>query len=950
MERILAISLCAGFAIALRAQPDIHPAKGTLANGRVSAQFNSRGLSTLTDSATHSTFRFDKDEFSVTLGGRRYDSASLGPPARKNEDDRVTFSYAADPYQIDVVYELRPTGRFVTKRLVIRGASPGRFMLDEITVLHEVMADRVRDSAVVQRARENLGTGDYGGFLHFDKLRGLLVTAQNPFLSFRRDAQGFSLSYLPAMEWDMAWGPFESDPGLLAPYELSGRTLPDKMLPEWHLGPIDPTPGLDETEVAAFTDAVRASLLYKPANPLNIMVGWCANDYQIDIATPAGRAEYKRILDMAATLGAEHVLFAPANSEISRREDSRDDWKWEYTLWLGLGQKIRRNEWDPSSGPIPGSVREMLDYARARRLGLVAYVYPVMGFTQNPEWLSVHGTRANLGAHSFQDWLIGALEGFLKHTGISGYAFDHTFLTFDGASKYAQWWGWRRVMETLRRDIPDIVIDGRQAYQNYGPWTWLAGSYPHPTSTDEQPESFVSFPDLKLDRVSADRERYTAYRYRNYEFAPSEIVPGFITHQTPRNDDTGHMPVTQTPAGEMLLPLRARDWDYLGWRYSLLSSIAVAGWNNVLNMIPARDPDEFKDFSDEDRKWFLHWIDWADAHKKYLRHTRTILGQPALGKVDGTSAMLPGGGFVFLFNPNGRRLSATLTLGEAIGLTEHGRYTIRELYPLEGRLIGKSGEGLWSWGDIFTREMDGGSALVLEVESEDDSNEGKHEAQLFNSPGTAVLEGQVLRLDGVKGEAGTSGTLLVSLPASAKVESVRVGPVELKDSQVRVVKPGLIEIPVQFAGAPFRHYQQIDRYDPAFSGDRVSANFRIPKRVFDQLAARAKAWPVPWTPEDLRSTWLAPQRLLLYVQLAEPDDHWSASLKIDGRPVDLLKAYASVRANRRNFVGFYADVSKLTADEEHKLELELPQGLKAGQYQGVFFENIETEYTSELVR
>ena len=82
------------------------------------------------------------------------------------------------------------------------------------------------------------------------------------------------------------------------------------------------------------------------------------------------------------------------------------------------------------------------------------------------------------------------------------------------------------------RDIPDIVIDGRQAYQNYGPWSWLAGSYPHPTSTDEQPESFISFPDLKLDRVSADRERYTAYRYRNYEFAPSEIVPGFITHQT----------------------------------------------------------------------------------------------------------------------------------------------------------------------------------------------------------------------------------------------------------------------------------------------------------------------------------------------------------------------------------------------------------------------------------
>ena len=42
----------------------------------------------------------------------------------------------------------------------------------------------------------------------------------------------------------------------------------------------------------------------------------------------------------------------------------------------------------------------------------------------------------------------------------------------------------------------------------------------------------------------------------------------------------------------------------------------------------------------------------------------------------------------------------------------------------------------------------------------------------------------------------------------------------------------------------------------------------------------AEGWPIPWTAEDLRSTWLAPERLLLYVQLAEPDDQWSASLKM----------------------------------------------------------------------
>src|SRR5436190_1670015 len=253
----------------------------------------------------------------------------------------------------------------------------------------------------------------------------------------------------------------------------------------------------------------------------------------------------------AAGLGAGYVLFAPSNSALSRREESVDDWSWEHVLWLGLGQKIRKGEWDPATGVVPPSVQALLDYARGQHVKLVAYVYPVLPFAGNPAWLvraagdSTH-RFASLGVRALQDWLIDKLVAFHRRTGIGGYAFDHTFLTYNGTSRYAQWWGWRRVTEELKRRVPEIVIDGRQAYQNYGPWSWLAGSYPHPTSTDEQPENFVPFPDLSFDRVSADRERYTAYRYRLYEFAPSEIVPGFIGHQTSRADDSGDMPSERT--------------------------------------------------------------------------------------------------------------------------------------------------------------------------------------------------------------------------------------------------------------------------------------------------------------------------------------------------------------------------------------------------------------------
>jgi hypothetical protein len=927
------------FQLVAAALPAIAFAGTTLSNEKVTATFDDRGLVSLHDADSHATYHFSKDDFAVTLGGRTFDSTSLDKPTLAGSETLVRYAYSAGPYVIDVEYELKADWHFVSKRISVSTTLPGKFRLNEITVFRTSLSEPVQEAYVIARGRPNLGTGDYGACLRFARSRGILVAAQNPFLEFQRQRNDFSLRYKPDMDWDASWGAYQADRGLLAPYERLARSVPEKMLPEWSMDRPDERPGMDEAEVQAFTEMVRALLLFEPTNPLNIMVGWCANDYQIDIGTAEGRTEYKRILDMASSLGAEHVLFAPANSQTSVRAASQDDWGWEYVLWLGLGQKIRRGEWDLEKDAIPASVQAMLDYAKSKKLHLVAYVYPVMGFEHSNGWLTgPKRNRANLGNVAFQEWLIGALEQFLKRTGISGYSFDHTFLGYEGASKYAQWWGWRRIMERLRTDFPDIVIDGRQAYQLYGPWTWLAGSYPHPTSTDEQPESFVSFPDLKLDRVSADRERYTAYRYRNYEFAPSEIVPGFITHQTGRNDDGGHMPEVATPAGKALAPFRQRDWDYLGWRYSLISSIAVAGWNNVLDMIPARDPEEFRSFSEEDQRWFRHWIDWADANREYLRHTRTILGQPALGKTDGTAAIVGDRGYVFLFNPNGRRLPAEFPLDETIGLKDKkGKYLVREIYPREDRLIGKPGAGLWTFGDSLRREMDGGSAAVLQIEPAEEA----HETRLFNASGTAKLDGRTLVLENVRGEAGTVETLLIS--ASSRVDSVRLGNLTLP---ARTLKGGLLEVDVKFPGTLFRHYQQLDQYNPTFTGGTVKTAFTIPQRIFDQLAERRKAWPIPWTREDYRSTWLAPERLLLFVQLAEPDDHWTASLKIDGRPVELLKAYASVRSSRRNFTGFYADISTVTPDREHTLELELPTGLKPGQFQGVFVENVETEYSA----
>ena len=73
-------------------------------------------------------------------------------------------------------------------------------------------------------------------------------------------------------------------------------------------------------------------------------------------------------------------------------------------------------------------------------------------------------------------------------------------------------------------------------------------------------------------------------------------------------------------------------------------------------------------------------------------------------------------------------------------------------------------------------------------------------------------------------------------------------------------------------------------------------------------------------------------------------------LKLNSQSVAVRKAYSDVfpLGRERTFTGFYADVSKLAPDLRQEVEVTLPDNLQPGQFQGLFFENVELEFTSEL--
>ena len=218
-------------------------------------------------------------------------------------------------------------------------------------------------------------------------------------------------------------------------------------------------------------------------------------------------------------------------------------------------------------------------------------------------------------------------------------------------------------------------------------WTWLAGSYPHPLVSDEQPESFPAFPDLHWSRVSADRQRRSSWFYRQECFAPVEILPGYMTHQTARNDEKGQCPRDR---------FRPADWDLLGWKYSVIAAIASAPYHLIINYIPARDEREFKAFAPADQAWFRDWFDWTERNIEILRHVKPILGAPQVGRVDGWAAFKEYRGFVFVFNPNYRPLAGGVRPRPNDRTEGDGdRFILKQLYPdaQKGRLLAASGQG-----------------------------------------------------------------------------------------------------------------------------------------------------------------------------------------------------------------------------------------------------------------
>jgi hypothetical protein len=154
-----------------------------------------------------------------------------------------------------------------------------------------------------------------------------------------------------------------------------------------------------------------------------------------------------------------------------------------------------------------------------------------------------------------------------------------------------------------------------------------------------------------------------------------------------------------------------------------------------------------------------------------------------------------------------------------------------------------------------------------------------------------------------------------------------------------------VEAQVRFNGECFGQAQEV-ALSPRQDGD-LQGSFEVPQRILNQLDARKRAWPIPWTKEDYESTWLAPERLLLFMQSADSNDSASLTATLDDKPLAFRPAYSSGRVDAASFVGFYTDLSKIAPGVWHAIKLHI-SGVNPAQLQGIFFDNVEPQLTESI--
>jgi len=831
---VLATALCCAAAAAAPPRDEIVSASPAIAadsavsrlvNEKLKVHVSDTGQLLLVENRlAGEVYALDSDSFEVDTDLGLLTNRGVRPIEVRRRDGGLVYQFSFDrlgklatgKVDVTLVYTLGPDNGFFRRTLKIANGTNSTPLRLKIVRMGRTVLKEPADEAIHYLTFWMAPTVE---FIRY-RSGGMFTGIENPFYRADVDEKGVALSFEPGLILNAGDG-YESEPQFVGVYKKSGVMIEDSGRPFRYPNGSGHVP-IDRNESRAmrafaldYLAPAQETLLnvnYQFFHPLPQMPG---ND--------GDKWYFLKAIDTFADVGGDMILFKPLHPY--RKPDAATPY------------------WNVLPAGENATARQIADYARDKGVSYGFYMgCAAHGGEGNagglpfrpdrPDWkkMDAGGRRAPdncLGCDEFYQWWLQVQDNTIKKYKLSNWSWDpslgsamncydeaHGHVAGKGAYK-----GWRRCIELtgrLKQGNPGLFIQGFYGTKHFGLWG-LKHTDQHEVYNEQTACVCTHHTQISDDRQNADGLRFQNYWCMRFRFLPAVIGHGLVHRMSEGSFDR-----------EL-----TKAWDFYGWRYSLMSSLAVSG-----SIMPAILPYE-SDLVPGYREFYRKWTRWAKENFDYVRYTEPFGEQVQPGAVDGYARIKRDHGFAFLFNGNPRPSQIVFEVGDEINLQEEGEYELVEIYPAEAPTIVLDDRG----NSLFTR----GRKASLTIPANDCKLLELRRAAKADGPvlvgvsGEVKLVGERIEITAVRGKPGHVYPLRVRVPAAHRVTAVKVNGVEQAFSRTG----GEVQLNVQFAGdACVRELDHWTKPDGSALGfpyhDRhetleIATTFRIDKEAIGLL-------------------------------------------------------------------------------------------------------------------
>jgi len=752
----------------------ISTAADELTNGKLKVIISPAGkLLSMEDREVSHKYAFESDEFELDTDRGIFSNSNAKPAGVRKEKGRVVYKFDYGKVSVSLIYTLKGRNAFFRRSVKVDNKAPLR--------VKNLVLGRTKFS---QTARETVHYTTFiaaptVNFIRYEK-GGLFSGIENPYFKTEMNDTGMTLSFEPALILKPSEG-YHSEPQFIGVYKRSGVMVADSGRPFRYDANGSGYKPLDRNETRAMRAYALDYLAPSQKQFLNV-------NYQFFHPLPqmpknAAAADYfYKAIDTFSEIGGDMIIFKPLHRY---RKPDKDQAYWNV---------------------IPDdknhTARKICDYTDRKGIRYGFYMGCAahggegnaagLNFRPDkPQWKKTdsQGNRAPdncMGCDEFFKWWLAVHDNTIKKYKLINWSWDpslgsgmnchnesHGHFANKGGYK-----GWRRCIELMGRlkaNTPGLFIQGFYGTKNFGLW-----GLRHVDQHEVYNEQTIIV-STRHKQISDDRQQADGLRFQNNWSMRFRFTPAVTSHALVHRISEGGF------RAELI-----KAWDYNGWKYGVMSSLAIAG-----SFMPTIMPYETKlvpGYTD----FYKKWSKWAKDNFEYVNYTEPFGPQVVCGSVDGYARIKGDRGFVFLFNGNPRAAEIIFEVGDEINLQADGTYRFTELYPSEkGKiLLDANGKSVFARGAKTRIIVPADSCFLLELKRA----EKKPAPVLAGIEGKVVRNGSNLEITGVSGRPGALVDFAVSLSGADKTRKLTVNGVDQKFTATENAITGVI----QFAGGMYQ--------------------------------------------------------------------------------------------------------------------------------------------------